>query len=180
MAPSLADRQGAAYRKYIREKKGRNKPPKDEPWIWMTHPLMESPAWRSLSPNGRKVMDRVLIEHMSHGGSENGNLIVTHSDFAGYGVTRRLITQAINEVEFLGLAIPKRGGRWHGTNHATKFRITWMCDRTGAPATNEWKGRTLEQIASWRAEVKRQNETGKAWRQKSMRGVLVISKDGGP
>lgn len=176
MGQSLEQRRAAATRKYIRQKKGRNRPPEDEPWIWMTHPLMESPAWRSLSPNGRRVMDRVLIEHMNHGGSENGNLIVTHSDFADYGVTRRLITEAINEVEFLGLAKTKRGGRWHGTNHATKFRITWMCNRAGVPATNDWKGRTPEQIADWRMETKQMKETRKAYRQKSKTDVRVISK----
>ena len=61
--------------------------------------MLESEAWRALSLNAHKVIDRVKIEHMHHGGTENGNLIVTHADFQAYGVRRQSIAAAIREAE---------------------------------------------------------------------------------
>ena len=108
---SREERDANARRKYSQRKRGRNKPPKDEPWVWETQGLLTSDAWQCLSVNARKVVDRVLVEHMAHAGFENGNLMVTHEDFVRYGVTRRLVTQSIDEAEFLGLLKAKRGGK---------------------------------------------------------------------
>ena len=40
-----------------------NKPPKDEPWVWLTKELLESDAWCALSPNGHSLIDFLLLEH---------------------------------------------------------------------------------------------------------------------
>ena len=45
---------------------------------WFGLELMESEAFRALSPNSRRLLDRVLIEHIHHGGVENGQLMATH------------------------------------------------------------------------------------------------------
>ena len=44
---------------------------------FIAHPkqMVESPAWRALSLAARKALDRIEIEHMNHGGAENGKLI---------------------------------------------------------------------------------------------------------
>lgn len=45
-----------------------------EQFAKMPRTLMESDAWRSLGINERRVVDFLLIEHMSHGGRKNGAL----------------------------------------------------------------------------------------------------------
>jgi hypothetical protein len=49
--------------------------------------MMESDAWRALSLAGRRVIDRVEIEHGHHGGTDNGKLPVTFDQFCEYGFT---------------------------------------------------------------------------------------------
>ena len=44
----------------------------------------------------RRVLERVILEHMAHGGTQNGDLTVTYDDFALNGLSSRRITgQAI-------------------------------------------------------------------------------------
>ena len=38
-----------------------------------------------MSRAARLVVDRVMIEHMAHAGTENGNLVVTYADFVKFG-----------------------------------------------------------------------------------------------
>ena len=59
----------------------RNSPPQDEPWIWLTREMLGSEAWCSLSRGALRVVCRVMLEHMAHGGTANGNLPVTYADF---------------------------------------------------------------------------------------------------
>jgi len=63
--------------------KRENRPPKDMPWIWLTREMLESPAWRAMDMlAARRVVERIILEHMAHAGTENGNLIVTYADRA--------------------------------------------------------------------------------------------------
>lgn len=136
-------KEGRAYYALMRKKRKTNNPPKGDAWLWLTKDLMESSAWRAMSPNAHRALDRIMIEHMAHAGTENGNLPVTHEDFVTHGVTRRLVKDAIQELENLGLIKRTvRGGRWHGSNKPSRFRLTWIGDRRGQHPTNEWKGRT--------------------------------------
>jgi hypothetical protein len=50
---------------------------------FIAHPrqMIESPAWRALSLAARKALDRIEIEHLDHGGAENGKLPVTYRNF---------------------------------------------------------------------------------------------------
>jgi hypothetical protein len=64
--------------------------------------MLESPAYRVLSRAARMVLDRIEIEHMHHGGRENGNLPVTYNDFVVYGIHRHGISPAIRESQALG------------------------------------------------------------------------------
>src|SRR5207302_4402026 len=44
----------------------------DEPFVMLPRSLLESYAWRALSRAARQVIDRIVIEHLAHGGRENG------------------------------------------------------------------------------------------------------------
>lgn len=67
---------------------------KNTPFVQLTYELMSSDAWRSMSINCRKLVDCLILEHMRHSGSENGNLITTYDQFEEYGVTRKNINKA--------------------------------------------------------------------------------------
>lgn len=116
-------------------------PPKDEPWIWLTREMLESPAFRSLTHRAQQCLFRICIENMNHAGRENGALIVTYDDFVAYGVRRSSIADAIRELEEAGfLADTIRGGLAHGVAKiASRYRLTWLVDRDGRKATNEWR-----------------------------------------
>ena len=96
--------------------RARNKNPKSGPsdcgvehWVWLPVELLESLAWSALSVNGRKLIDRILLEHAHQGGVENGALVVPHRDLEIYGLSKNLIRRAIEEAEALGLIRVEQG-----------------------------------------------------------------------
>jgi hypothetical protein len=122
-----------------------NGPPLGEPWIWQTRSMLESNVHRSLSINARRVIDRILIEHMAHAGLENGRLKVTTRDFKDYGARWGSIRAAVTEAcqsGFVKMMVP--GQRSSGVNHGhpPEFCLTWLpvADETnhGHPS-NDWK-----------------------------------------
>jgi hypothetical protein len=106
-----------------------NAPPKNQPWVWFSFEMLESGAMRSLSVNGLRVLHRIQIEHMAHGGLENGRLKVTWLDFEKFGVSRKRIRKSIDETIAAGLiAIEQRGRRAHGEDRGdpTQYRLTYL------------------------------------------------------
>ena len=126
-------------------------PPKGEPWCWLTSELLGSAAWTAMSPNTTRLVHFLMVEHMNHAGTENGNLLATYDQLAEYGCSRRLVSEAIAEATFLGLVSVERGGRWADTNQPSRYCLTWLySDRDGTSATNRWKGVTEEAITKWK------------------------------
>ncbi|KZK76156.1 hypothetical protein PsAD46_05413 [Pseudovibrio sp. Ad46] len=150
---SKHDATGRTTPKTLRNKGPKNKPPEGD-WIWVTGELLESETYRSLSINARKVLDRLKIEHIAHGGKENGKRKVTHLQFAEYGVGRNRIADAIDELAYVGLIAVNRGRAGKGTGHPNEFRLTWIGDWEGNPATNEWKGKTATDAKRWTMKVR--------------------------
>lgn len=119
-----------------------NGPPSDERgWVWITRDMLESPAWRALSGNARSVIERVMVEHMAHGGAQNGALPVTYEDLVAWGVRRNSIPTAIAEAVALGWLDHQRGRRAAGDAKGVPqtFTLTWLRTWENEPATNRWK-----------------------------------------
>ncbi|MDT2022811.1 hypothetical protein [Methylocella sp. CPCC 101449] len=122
-----------------------NSPPKGSKWTWFTVEMMVSPAWRELSINGHRVLQRICIEHAEHGGKANGTLPVTYRDFIEHGVTGKHLHHAIVEVEALGFAVRvSRGHRAYGAESGVPslYRLTFVGVSTETdrwPATNDWR-----------------------------------------
>jgi len=102
-----------------------------------------------MSINARRMLDRLEIEDMSHGGYENGNLIVTYKQFVSAGIRRQSIPKSIEELENLGWIEVQRGGiRGFARSWPHRYRLTHRRTRVrpnfGNPyfidATNEWRG----------------------------------------
>ena len=98
--------------------------------------LLDSVAWQSMKVNTRKLIDFLLREHRWHSSTENGALIATYNQLEEYGLSRRLIKSAIDDAVELGLIRIERVGT---KAHPSLYRLTFLKDRGGAPATNEWK-----------------------------------------
>jgi hypothetical protein len=97
---------------------------------FIVHPrqMIESPAWRALSLGARRALDRIELEHMSHGGAENGKLPVTYLDFEHTGVRRHSVAPAIRELAALGFIEIMRKG-YHGAAELrapSLYRLTYL------------------------------------------------------
>jgi hypothetical protein len=104
--------------------------------------MLESEAWCSLSLTARRVLDRVMIEHMAHAGSENGNLVVTYDDFVRFGIRRNSLKSAITQTVTKGwLIITEKGRPSVGPDRwPTRYALGWLPRFDGTPALNRWKG----------------------------------------
>jgi hypothetical protein len=123
-------------------------PPKDQPWSWYSVEMMRSDAWRDMSVNARRMLDLLEIEHLAHGGYENGNLVITYDQFVAGGIRRASIFATIAELERLGWIEVHRGGyRGFARSWPHRFRLTHRRTRIkpqiGAPylveATHDWQ-----------------------------------------
>ncbi|KSV76697.1 hypothetical protein N182_24810 [Sinorhizobium sp. GL2] len=145
-------------------------PPADQGgWIAITREFLESAAYRSLSGNARKALDRLKIEHIGHGRTQNGRLIVPHDQFYAYGVTAEYVADALEELEFKGLIKMSKGRAGNGTAHPTIYRLTFDGTHDGLAATNEWKRLTMEDAKRWSEVVRkeRMEQRAKVGRKKS-------------
>ena len=147
-----------------------HRPPKDEPWVWLTRELVSSPAWRARSINCVRLLDFLMVEHMNHAGIENGNLQAPYDQLEERGLTRKLIRRATDEAKFLGLLRIVRGGRWAETNRPSTYRLTFLADRDNNPPTDEWKGKTAEAIDTWKQDLAQRDQARRARRQKQIHG----------
>ena len=111
----------------------------DGSFIPLTWDMLESPAWKALTHVDRRILDRLGIEHLAHGGNENGNLKCTYSDFESYGVRRASIAGSIRRLEQLGfLEVVERGRITRAEfKFPAKYRLTYVMGNI--PATHEWR-----------------------------------------
>lgn len=111
-------------------------------WSALGVDLMSSFAWRALSNEARRVIDRLIIEHAQQGGRSNGALAVTYKDFVLHGLRRESAMLGIAEAEALGLIARTSAGRraWGAHKGASAtYRLTWLGAEDGRPPSNEWK-----------------------------------------
>lgn len=103
--------------------------------------MLESPAYRVLSLSAHRVIDRIAIELMHHGGADNGRLPVTYDDFERYGIHRHAIAPAIREAAALGFIEITEAGRAGNAEWRRPhlFRLTFArSDSDRNDGTHEW------------------------------------------
>ena len=103
--------------------------------------MLKSPAYRVLTLSARRVLDRLEIELLRHGGNENGRLAVTYRQFEDWGVRGNSVGAAVREV--IALGSPRspseaRGNAGHGKPNF--YRLTYR-PAEGHPddGSHEWK-----------------------------------------
>jgi hypothetical protein len=144
-----------------------NRPPEGEHWMWLTEKMIASPAYRAASEGALKVLARVMLEHMSHGGCQNGALPVTYTDFETYNIRRGSILDYLWEAIALGLiGRTQQGKPSYGVfeGAAAQYRLTWLPTHDGAPATNEWS--KIESLQDAEAIVRRSRADVEAHRKR--------------
>jgi hypothetical protein len=158
-----------------------------ESFITYKRSMVESPAFQVLSLAALRVMHRIELEHMNHGGAENGRLQVTFDQFVERGVDRKAIAPAIRELAVLGfLEVTEPGhAAADGNGRANRFRLTYVNCKTREQPTDEWRRVDTIEVAkatvaavkrettprardlgkrSWRARMKNQNSVPKTER----------------
>jgi hypothetical protein len=139
MPPIESDRLRKTDGRLMAKKKRRS--PIGENWISYPRSMLESPALRALSLSAIRVMHRLEIEHMAHGGAENGRLIVTHDQFVEAGVHHNAIAPALRELVALGfIEITERGcagNESHRRPH--RFRLTYVNMKSREEPSHEWR-----------------------------------------
>lgn len=111
-------------------------------FIAHTVEMRRSIAWRFLPDNARRLIDRIELEHMEHGGSENGRLVITYDDFERAGLRRKSVPLAIRQAVALGfLEVTMQGGRAAGKARApSTYRLTYIVGtKRSAQRTDDWK-----------------------------------------
>jgi len=120
----------------------------DGPFVPITIDLATSAAWRCRPINVVRLIEYLMIEHMRHGGHENGNLIATYNQLVAFGMSRGLISKSLSVAERLRLVEVFRFGRKSFTDsYPLRFRLTFLpfskTNERGqeyhCTPTNEWK-----------------------------------------
>jgi hypothetical protein len=104
--------------------------------------MCRSPAWRMLPDKAHRILRRLELEHMEHGGADNGRLVCTFNDFEKAGVRRHAVRLAIHQCVALGFVEVMRQGRRSiaDARQPSLYRLTYVRGRNDSPRmTNEWQ-----------------------------------------
>jgi len=127
---------------------------------FVAHPLeiRLSHAWKALPDDARRVLFRLEVEHMLHGGACNGALACTYADFHADGLRRSSISLAIRQCVALGFLQVTQAGRRSISDfrRPSLYRITYLNGRGASPdPTHDWRHfGTAEDAAAALAKAK--------------------------
>lgn len=127
--------------------------------------MLQSPAWQKAPRPLAKLIERLEIEHLRHGGKNNGELYVSYAQFAAYGISKRVIFRTLQLGEDLGLIEVIRGeGIIRGDiRPENAYRLTFVPAKNRNSPTDEWKQiskeRANELVAFYRADEKQATNT---------------------
>jgi len=126
-------------------------------FVARTKDVLESYAYRVLSLSARKVLDRIELENMYHGGADNGKLPVTYEDFQKYGMDRGAIAPAIREAVALGfLEVTEPGCAGNAEFRSpNKFRLTYLPAHGVTTSWGQGKWALFSSLEDAEAEAKR-------------------------
>jgi hypothetical protein len=147
----------------IRKRPKTHKPDEANPAFIMTRLVMlDSVAYWALKPIEARILAVIEIEHMRHGGVENGRLIVTRRQFEKRGIPLKAIAPGLRALEALGfIEITQRGAAGVGEHaQAHRFRLTYVQPNP----TDEWRKHHDPVRANAEAEAARANADVRARR----------------
>ncbi len=99
----------------------------DAAFVQLSYELLNSPAWRCMSLPCRKLLEFLMLEHMTHGGAQNSELFATYDQLEKFGIARSHINKTLREAEILGLVvIDRRGRQARNRNYITYYKLTFL------------------------------------------------------
>ena len=130
--------------------------------------MVDSVAFWALKPIEARILAVIEIEHMRHGGVENGRLVVTRRQFEKRGIQKDAIAPGLRALDALGfIEIMERGAAGVGDHaQAHRFRLTYVQPNP----TDEWRKFYDANIARAAAETARQSKNIRA-RRLGLRGA---------
>jgi hypothetical protein len=156
--------------------------------------MLHSIAYQSLGIAARRVLDFLIVEHLNHGGKENGRLGATYLQLERFGVTKRDIAKAFAELFETGFVrLTAQGLRQAGGGEPSRYALTWLPTLMGSPeqvdATDDWrevaanlrkKGMTtVRQARAWlKAEVARPAKPKTAGPARDIEGSPQVRREG--
>lgn len=117
--------------------------------------LLESPAYRALNFPALKILGFLKLEHVRHGGAENGRLVAPYRQLERLGITARGVGPALRMLEAFGLVrVTSDGSRLGGRPNAATYALTWLPTCDGSAPTADYKRVTEADIISFKANRK--------------------------
>ena len=166
------DGQGHSKSNQAASGKAKNK---TEPFVKLRLSMMTSVAWRALKDVEIRMLHLIEIEHMQHGGADNGKLVVSRRQFEEKGIWRAAIAPGLRALKAMGFVeihqgVPGIGDK--GQPH--RFRLTYVEPNP----TDEWKRHwDPDRTALW-AETARSNKRALATRL-GLRGAAKRAAENG-
>jgi hypothetical protein len=150
----------------------------EAPFAQLPLSLVGGVVLSALSITARRVLDRLIAEHLKHGGRENGRLHVSYRQLAQW--TRANdgnIPPALAELVDLGLLVITHGERVAGSSKVAPnvYRLTFFPDHEDAASTDEWRRWEPSRgapPAAWDAAASRAREAVKAARKRRTTGMV--------
>lgn len=142
--------------------------------------MLQSSAWRALSINARRFLDFLELDHLSHGGAENGHLRATYDQLKTYGLTRSEIFSAIEETIALGFV---RRMQVHLPRVPMEYRLTYYGfisqNSMAESPTNEWESLDDRGVARVKSVLRRRlaNRGARKKKQKFLNGSISRTKE---
>ena len=107
-------------------------------FVPLTEKLLDSKAWAAAGTHVRRLIDFLMIEHLRHGGQENGKLKAPWRQLCDFGtgarIPERFLADTIEEAIALGLVDAQRGSR----RLASTYALTWLHLHDGTPPSNRF------------------------------------------
>jgi hypothetical protein len=137
----------------------RKRPKADEAnpaFIMIRLVMLDSVAYWALKPIEARLLNVIEIEHLRHGGNENGKLTVTRRQFERRGIPRMAIAPGLRALAALGfIELTQRGAAGIGDQaRAHRFRLTYVQPNP----TDEWRKhcdpvRAIAEVKAARADT---------------------------
>lgn len=107
--------------------------------------LYLSPAWKAAPRPLKAMLERLEIEHLRHGGFQNGELFVGYTAFVEHGISRKSIRRTQQLGVDLGLmAVTQSTVAGADLRPPNSYRLTYVPAKGKDQPTDEWKTVTDE------------------------------------
>lgn len=118
--------------------------------------LLESPAYQGLSMAAIRVLTFLQIEHLTHGGVENGRLLAPHRQLVSKGIGKADVKPAIDMLEAFGLiARTSAGGRLGGRPNAARYGLCWLPFHDEPEAREAFRSVTADEVRHYVVESRK-------------------------